>query len=75
MISLAKQYLLWFSYLHEMKLNAMLRDTFENIYQAEGYNDAVCRAKADMQVERMSTKIQQFHSEVLDLTEDGDVDD
>lgn len=72
MINLSMQYLLWFSCLHEMKLNAMLRDTFENIYQAEGYNDAVCRAKADMQVERMSAKIEQFHSEVLDLT--GEID-
>lgn len=72
MISLAKQYLLWFSYLHEMKLNAMLRDTFENIYAAEGYNDTVCHTKADMQVERMSAKIEQFHSEVLDLT--GEID-
>ena len=70
MINLSMQYLLWFSCLHEMKLNAMLRDTFYNIYQAEGFNDAVFRAKADMQVERMSTKIQQFHSEVLDLTEE-----
>ena len=72
MISLAKQYLLWFSYLHEMKLNAMLRDTFENIYAAEGYNDTGCHTKADMQVERMSAKIEQFHSEVLDLT--GEID-
>ena len=50
----------------------MLRDTFENIYAAEGYNDTVCHTKADMQVERMSAKIEQFHSEVLDLT--GEID-
>ena len=68
MISLAKQYLLWFSYLHEMKLNAMLRDTFENIYAAEGYNDTVCHAKAAIELERVSAKIEQFQSEVLDLT-------
>ena len=70
MISLAKQFLLSFSYLHEMKLKDMLRDTFKNIYEAEGYNDAVCSAKADMQVERSNAKIEQFHSEVLDLTEE-----
>ena len=68
MIILAKQYLLWFSYLHEMKLNAMLRDTFENIYAAEGYNDTGCHAKAAMQVERVSAKLEQYHNEVLDLT-------
>jgi hypothetical protein len=51
-----------------MKLNAMLRDTFENIYAAEGYNDTVCHAKAAMQVERVSAKLEQYHNEVLDLT-------
>ena len=68
MISFVQQYLLWFSYLHEMKIKDMLRDTFENIYAAEGYSEDVCSANADMQVERMRAKIEQYHSEVLDLT-------
>ena len=68
MISFVQQYLLWFSYLHELKIKDMLRDTFENIYASEGYSEDVCNAKADMQVERMCAKIEQYHSEVLDLT-------
>ena len=68
MISLGRQYLLWFSYLHEMKIKDMLRDTFENIYEAEGYNDVVCSAKAEMQLERIAAKIEQYHNQVLDLT-------
>ena len=46
----------------------MLRDTFENIYEAEGYNDVVCSAKAEMQLERIAAKIEQYHNQVLDLT-------
>ena len=72
MISLAKQFLLSFSYLHEMKIKDMLRDTFENIYAGEGYSQEVCSVKADMQVERVTAKIKQYHSEVLDLTGEND---
>jgi len=63
-------FLKYFSYLHELKIRDMLLDTFKNIYEAEGYEDAVCHAKADIQVERIGAKIEQFHKEVLDLTEE-----
>jgi len=53
-----------------LKIRDMLLDTFKNIYEAEGYEDAVCHAKADIQVERIGAKIEQFHKEVLDLTEE-----
>ena len=66
-----KIYLRYFSYLHQLKYELVLEEVFLNIFTREGHSSKVCQDKATAEVLKLKAKIDQWHEETLDLTEEN----
>ena len=63
-----KIYLKYFAYLHQLKYEMVLEEVFLNIFTREGHSSEVCQDKATAEILKLKAKIEQWHSETLDLT-------
>jgi len=64
-------YLKHFSYLHKLKYELVSEEAFLNIFTREGHSAKVCQDKATAEVLKLRAKIDQWHEETLDLTEEN----
>ena len=64
---IAKSYLEEFSFLHELKMKAVLQEAFTNAYAELGLDEDECLSRSQVQIHRLNAKIEDWHVQLLEL--------
>jgi len=62
-----KSYIEEFSFLHELKMKAVLQEAFTNAYAELGLDEDECLSRSQVQIHRLNAKIEDWHVQLLEL--------